>query len=229
MTAERFHKLRKVLTQRQPDLTVLMDRVHKIHNFSAILRNCDATGVLEAHLVPPEEGVRLSHATSAGSKKWVRVRRHPDARTAIFALQKRGYRVLAAHPADGARDFRELDLTRPTAFILGSELEGVSREALDHADEAIFIPMMGMVQSLNVSVASATLLFEAMRQRQNAGMYSASRLSPERFQRILFEWAYPRIAGRCRSLGLPYPRLDENGEFLDPVPGTQALPGGSEY
>ena len=190
-----------------------MDRVHKPHNLSAIVRSCDAVGVLEAHAVPAADGLELPAASSAGASKWVRVRRHPDITGAIRALQEAGHRVYAAHPTGGARDFREPDYTKPTAFLLGSELRGLGDDALALADESVLIPMSGMVRSLNVSVATALLLFEAQRQRQAAGMYGRGRLDPERRRALLFEWAYPRLARRLREEGRPYPELAEDGSY----------------
>jgi tRNA (guanosine-2'-O-)-methyltransferase len=214
MRPERFRRLREVLARRQPDLTVLMDRVNKAHNFSAILRNCDAAGVLEAHAVAAEPGLEVHHATSGGTKKWVSVRRHANVEDAIAHLRASGFHVLAAHPSRSALDYREVDYTRPVAITLGAELAGVSAGALELADAHVVIPMVGMVQSLNVSVASALLLFEAHRQRSAAGMYDESRLGPEAFERRLFEWAYPSLARSRRERGLPYPRLDSGGEII---------------
>lgn len=214
MLPQRFHRLRAVLTRRQPDLTVLMERVHKTHNLSAILRNCDAVGVLEAHAVPPEDGLELHHGTSAGTKKWIPVRRHDDVDAAVSHLQEAGFTVLAAHPGPDAVDFRTVDLTRPTALMMGSELDGVSERGLEIADAHVVIPMMGMVRSLNVSVATALVLYEAQRQRAAAGMYEASRLPDEAFRRILFEWAHPEVARMRREEGRPYPELDEDGAIL---------------
>lgn len=214
MTPERFARLRDVLSRRQPDLTVLMERVNKSHNFSAILRSCDAVGVLDAHVVPPDRGVDLHPATAAGSSKWVRVHEHPSVGAAIELLHERGFTVLAAHPSPDARDYRDVDLTCPVAFMMGAELYGLGDEALERADAHVVIPMAGMVRSLNVSVASALLLFEAKRQRDRAGLYDRPRLAPEAFRRRLFEWAYPAIAARCREAGTDYPELGPDGELL---------------
>ena len=211
MNPERFEKLARALRRRQPDLTVLMERVHKSHNLSAILRNCDAVGVLEAHAIPPEEGLQIHSHTSAGTAKWVRLVRHHTIQAAINELKGRGFRVLAAHPGPDAVDFREVDFTMPTALMMGAELLGLSDEALALADLRISIPMVGMARSFNVSVATALLLFEAFRQREAAHMYDESRIDPEDMKRILFEWAYPRIARHCRDRGTPYPSLREDG------------------
>lgn len=191
-----------------------MDRVNKSHNFSAILRNCDAAGVLDVHVVPPEHGLDLHHATSAGTKKWVGVRTHADIGSAVSHLNEAGLHLVAAHPADDAVDFRDYDFTRPTAIVMGAELHGVSEEALAAARTHVVIPMLGMVHSLNVSVATALLLYEAMRQREAAGMYVETRLPPDAFQARLFEWAYPSLARRLADEGRPYPELDENGQLL---------------
>lgn len=214
MNRDRFHRLRRTLSRRQPDLTVLMDGVHKSHNFSAILRNCDAVGVLEAHVVVPGGTLDVHHGTSAGTKKWVRVHHHPTVSDAVAALHERGLRVVAAHPSDDSVDFRDVDYTVPTALMMGAELHGVTDEGLRLSDARVRIPMLGMAHSLNVSVATALLLFEAARQRQEAGLYDESRLEPEEFERTLFEWAYPSVAARRRDEDRPYPLLTDDGEII---------------
>lgn len=215
MQPERFQRIRRVLDLRQPDLRVVTEKVHKVHNFSAVLRNCDAVGVLDVHAVPPDDGLELSEGISASAYKWVRVHRHPTLADAVELLKERGFTLVAAHPAPDAVDFRSVDLTRPTGLLVGTELYGVSEEALALADETVTIPMVGMVRSLNVSVATAILLYEAYRQREEAGLYATSRLNPERRRRLLFEWAYPRVAELHRKQGRPYPPLGPDGEILD--------------
>ena len=193
-----------------------MERVHKSHNLSAILRNCDAVGVLEAHAVRPKDGLSLYGHTSAGTSKWVKVRQYARTPDAVGELRSRGMRIVAAHPGPDSADFRTVDFTRPTALMVGAELLGLSDGALDLADERVVIPMMGMVQSFNVSVAVALVLFEAFRQRHEVGMYETSRLDPDDFDRILFEWAYPRISRHYRKQGTPYPVLAEDGSISLP-------------
>jgi tRNA (guanosine-2'-O-)-methyltransferase len=214
LNPKRFRRIRRILTRRQPDLTVLMEQVNKTHNFSAILRNCDAVGILEAHAVLPEKGVGLSDHTSAGTGKWIRVHRHRTVSEAADLLHGSGFRILAAHPSEGAVDFRRADYTRKVAIMVGAELEGISPKGLAVADERIVIPMAGMARSLNVSVATALVLYEAFRQRDAAGMYEESRLPPERFRRILFEWTHPDLAEFFRRRGHPYPAMSEEGEAL---------------
>jgi tRNA (guanosine-2'-O-)-methyltransferase len=129
-------------------------------------------------------------------------------------LRSEGFIILAAHLSDQAVDYREIDYTRPTALLIGTEAFGVSDEGLRWVDREIVIPMMGMSQSLNVSVATAVVLYEAVAQRRAAGMYDQSRMPPERHARLRFEWLHPTVARYCRERGLPYPELDQDGELL---------------
>ncbi len=214
MRPERFARLREVLARRQPDLTVLLDRVDKPWNVSAILRGCDAVGVMEAHVVLPGRRFEVNDAVSGGARKWIRVRRHADVAGATGHLRAAGYRIVAADPSPGAADYRDADYTRPTAFLLGAEKHGVSDEGRRAADLIVMLPMRGMVRSLNVSVAAALVLYEAQRQREAAGMYATCRLDPETIRRTLFEWAYPRQAARHRALGSAYPALDPEGRVV---------------
>lgn len=218
-TPERYAKILRVLHRRQPTLTVLMDQVNKPHNLSAIIRTCDAVGVLEAHAIPPSDGRDLDfeghtyEATSGSAHKWVRVHRHAHAGPAVRDLQARGFQVLATHLSQRSVDYRDADYTKPTCVLLGAEKWGVGDEAADAADGNIIIPMFGMVQSLNVSVAAATILFEAQRQRLAAGMYAAPQLTPAELNTLAFEWAYPDLTTEYRERGVPYPTLDERGQF----------------
>ena len=216
MTPARFQRLRAALDRRQPDLTVLLDNVHKPHNLSAILRSCDAVGVFEAHAVWQERRFRARHLTSGGTGRWVAVRTYPDLNSAVDELRHRGMQIVAAHPHETSSDYHQIDYTRPTAVLLGAELDGMSGVGLRLADRRIRAPMRGMGRALNVSVAAALLLFEAQRQRAAAGMYDSPRLHPEVYRQTLFEWAHPKVAAFCRRHGTPYPQLDQDGLLVVP-------------
>lgn len=214
MTPERFHKLKARLMRRQPDLTVLAENVHKSHNIAAILRTADAVGLYGIHAVSETGEFRHHHMVSGGSRKWVEVTLHDDIVTAVGALKRDGFRLIAAHPGAAARDYRDEDYTGKSAILLGAELDGVTTEARRLADDFVTIPMEGMVASLNVSVAAALILYEARRQREAAGLYAECRLPEQTFERTLFEWAYPDLAERCRRKGRAYPPLGPDGELL---------------
>ncbi|GAL24163.1 tRNA (guanosine(18)-2'-O)-methyltransferase [Vibrio variabilis] len=157
----------------------------------------------------------LSH-TSAGARNWVEVETHDTVADAVRELKSQGMQVLATNLSDNAVDFREIDYTKPTAIILGGEKNGITQDALGEADQDIIIPMVGMVQSLNVSVASALILFEAQRQRQLAGMYDrdTSVLPKETIHHILFERGHPVLAKVAKKKNMPYPPLDDEGQIV---------------
>ena len=214
MTPERRERLDGVLHRRQPDLTVLAENLHKPRNLSAVVRTCDAVGITDIHVVPGETNVRKHWHTSQGAEKWVGLQVHESTREACEHLRSEGFSILAAHLSDHAVDYRDVDYTRPTALLIGTEAFGVSDEGLRWVDREIVIPMMGMSQSLNVSVATAIVLYEAVAQRRAAGMYDHSRMAPGRHATLRFEWLHPTVARYCRERGLPYPALDEDGELL---------------
>lgn len=220
MTPERLKRVDGVLARRQPDLTVVAENLHKPRNFSAMVRTCDAVGIHRIHAVAEPDELRRHWHTSQGAEKWVHVSIHDTAAQACKSLRGEGFQVLAAHLSDEAVDYREVDYTRPTALLMGTELFGVSEDALQHVDREIVIPMMGMSQSLNVSVACAVVLYEALAQRLKAGIYDESRLDAEALARDRFEWLHPVLADYCQRHGRDYPDLDENGDLLsDPRDG----------
>lgn len=179
MTPKRLRKFRDVLDHRQPDLTVLMENVHKPHNLAAIARTCDAVGIPHVHAVSQYALTQLTQKSASGTGKWVNIHTHRTLEEAYATLRRSGFHLLAAHFFPDARDFRDIDYRRPTAIVVGAERDGISERAVSGADDRIFIPMAGMVESLNVSVATALILFEAKRQRQRAGFYETPRLDKD--------------------------------------------------
>lgn len=214
MTPERHQRIKDMLDKRQPDLTVCMEGVHKTHNLAAVVRTCDAAGVSDVHAIWKNEQMKVRGGSAAGSHNWIDVHNHNKTEEAIKALKAQGMQILVTNLSDSAVDFREVDYTKPTAIILGQEKFGASEVALAMADQDIVIPMVGMVQSLNVSVACSVVLYEAQRQRQIAGMYDTARLPEHRRQKVLFEGGHPIFAEACQRKGLPYPTIDEDGQIV---------------
>ena len=215
MTPERFAKLRRALERRQPDLTVLADGANKPHNVKTILRTADAVGILGIHALSTSGAMRRHHMIAGGVKNWVGLTLHASIEHALAALRADGWRLVAAHASAAARDFRSVDYTAKVAVIVGAELLGPSPAALAAADEHVAIPMLGLGESVNVSVATAVILLEAQRQREVAGFYARPRLAAGELERTLFEWCYPEVAKRCRELGRAYPPLGADGEMLE--------------
>ncbi|MEM7259423.1 MAG: RNA methyltransferase, partial [Pseudomonadota bacterium] len=153
MTLRRLNKIKACLEKRQPDLTVVTDNVHKPHNVSAIMRTCDAVGVHEFHVsMRADESFRARSGIAMGSDKWLEQHLYDTVSTPIRHLQQRGFSVVAVHKSERSTDFRELDYCLPTAVLFGAELFGVSEAAAELADRHVSIPMLGMVESYNVSV-----------------------------------------------------------------------------
>ena len=225
MNIERYNRIQQVLKARQTDLTLCLEEVHKPNNVSAIVRTADAVGVHKIHAVWPNGKMRTLTHTSAGARNWVEVDTHDHIGTALTEFKQQNMQVLVTNLSDTAVDFREIDYTKPTAIILGGEKFGVSKQALDQADQDIIIPMIGMVQSLNVSVASALILYEAQRQRQLAGMYEQERspLSDETIDRILFERGHPVLANVAKKKRLPFPSIDHEGQIIAPPEWWSAM------
>lgn len=218
MTPQRFARIRAVLAARQPDLTVVMENVHKPHNLAAIARTCDAVGVGTVHAVAPGGSApALGRHASSGSARWVETHTHADLAGALLAVRRQDMQVITVDVVPDARDFRDVDYTQPVALLVGAELDGLSAAARAAADVSVRIPMAGMVESLNVSVATALVLFEAQRQRHAAGMYQQSRLDDAARARMLFEWAHPEVAAWCRRQGRAYPALSEDGDIVEPL------------
>jgi tRNA (guanosine-2'-O-)-methyltransferase len=190
-TERRQARVRSVLARRQPDLTVVLENVHDPHNVSAILRSCDGVGVLRAHAVysieEPPPGM-FARQTSASAAKWVDVERHRSLIDCYERLREDGFSILVTRIGPDSRPLHDWDLTAPVALVLGNEMRGVSAEAHDMADGSIQIPMVGMVESLNVSVACAVCLYEAFRQRDAAGDYDLPKLDVDRLQALEVEW-----------------------------------------
>ena len=217
MTARRYHRIQAVLRKRQPDLSILAEDVYKPHNLSAMLRTCDAVGISNIYAVNPTGGVPTYNETSASANKWVDVHVSTSLDAVVSGFKAQGVQVFAAHLSDVAVDYRDVDYTLPTCIVFGNEKRGVSEQAAALADAHIIIPMMGMVQSLNVSVATAVILFEAQRQRKVKGFYDAPRMSAKDMHAQTFEWLYPKEAEQFKAAGRAYPQLDENGNIVSTV------------
>lgn len=214
MSPERFARINQMLDNRQTDLTVCLDKVHKTNNIAAVIRTADAVGIHQIHAVWPDIEMRVSGNTASGSQQWVNTIKHYHMAEAAELFNLQGMQILATNFSETAVNFREVDYTKPTVVIIGNERDGVSDEGLAIADQHIIIPMIGMVQSLNVSVASALIMYEAQRQREQAGMYGTRTLDDVYCQKMLFEQGHPIYAKACRRKHIPYPRIGERGQIV---------------
>ncbi len=186
---QRKNKIFGALSRRQPDLTVIMENIHDPHNVSAMLRSADAVGIQEVQLVYTREKFpKVGKKSSSSANKWVERRKFSSIHECYDRLRSEGFAIYATRLGEGARSLYTLDLTQKTAFVFGNEHTGVSDEAAALADASVIIPMMGMIQSLNVSVACAVTLYEALRQRLEGGHYERRRFSKTDFDALNEAW-----------------------------------------
>ena len=211
----RFKRIKNVLNCRMNNLTVLVEDVNKPHNLSAILRTCDAAGVFEANFISKTNSVKTFNSTAQGSQKWVKLNNHESTINAISELKNKNFKLYGTTLNNKSMDYRNFDYSENTCFVLGAEKWGLSNELISKVDQSIFIPMRGMVQSLNVSVAASILLFEAIRQRKSKGLLPSNGegLNLKEYQRTLFEWSYPELALIYKKSGREYPKLNDEGQF----------------
>ena len=215
----RFERIKNVLNCRMKNLTVLVEAVNKPHNLSAILRTCDAAGVFEANFISEKDKVKTFNSTAQGSQKWVKLNNHETTISAVSELKKKGFKLYGTTLNERSTDYRNFDYSENTCFVLGAEKWGLSDQLISKVDESIFIPMSGMVQSLNVSVAASILLFEAIRQRKSKSLLplKGEGLSAEEYEKTLFEWSYPQLASIHRKSGNKYPKINQYGEINEVV------------
>jgi len=188
-TEKRIAKVTKVLSFRQPDLRVVLEEVTNTHNANAVLRTCDAAGILHVDIIGSSaDPLPINKAITTRADKWLNFHFYPSTKDCLIRLKKQGLRIVATHLGQDALFYTQMDYTQPTAVVFGNESEGISAEALSCADAKIKIPMFGMVQSLNLSVSVGIILYEALRQRLNKGFFEGRRLSPEEFEDYLDKW-----------------------------------------
>jgi tRNA (guanosine-2'-O-)-methyltransferase len=188
-TKERIQKTNQVLSLRQPDLRVALEEVTNTHNASAVVRTCDAAGIMYVEIISASgEPFPVNRAISTRAEKWLKFNYYSSTSECLKHLKDNGFNIAATHLSEEAVPYTSLDYTEPTVIVFGNESEGISEEALKLSDHVIKIPMVGMVQSLNLSVSVGIILYEAMKQRQDKGYYANSRLSSDEFQSFLNHW-----------------------------------------
>ena len=192
MTPERSDRLTKVLNKRQPDLTVVLENVFDPHNISAVMRTCDAVGIQDIyilnHKIPPHK--KWSEKTSSSAAKWLTIHQFTDAQECFVALRKKYKKIYTTHLSSDAVSLHELNFTEPVALIFGNEHNGVSEEIIAMADGNFIIPQVGIIKSLNISVACAVSLYEAFRQKNNAGHYDEVKLVGEELTTLKEGWGF---------------------------------------
>jgi tRNA (guanosine-2'-O-)-methyltransferase len=190
MTPERYTRLTSVLVKRQPDLTVVLENVFDPHNVSAVMRTCDAVGIQDVFIlnnrIPPHK--KWGYRSSSTAAEWLTIHQFTDVEECFKELRKRYKKIYATHLSEGATELHQINLTEPVALIFGNERFGVSDDIRKLTDGDFIIPQVGIIKSLNISVACAVTLYEAYRQKSIAGHYNAPRLPEEQMAGLKKEW-----------------------------------------
>ena len=188
-TKERIQKVEKVLSFRQPDLHVVLEEVTNTHNASAVVRTCDAAGVLYLDIISSSsDPFPINEAISTRAEKWLHFSHYRSTKECLEHLKKKGFKIAATFLGKKSIPHTDIDYTQPMAVVFGNESEGISREARNMADYVIKIPMFGMAQSLNLSVSVGIILYEALKQRMEKDFHKKRRLSSQEFQSFLNTW-----------------------------------------
>ncbi|MEM8908073.1 MAG: RNA methyltransferase [Bacteroidota bacterium] len=192
MTPEREAKFKKVVRARQPNLTVILENVHDSHNIGAVLRTCDSVGIREIYVLNSdprlhENELTLGKRSSSGARKWVEVHFYKDTAACLQTVKSRYDKIYSTHLDADAVGLYDLNLSGSVALLFGNEHEGLTKEALAYSDGNFVIPQVGMVESLNISVACAVTLYEAYRQRAQQQMYTEHPVMTEQAQMDLYE------------------------------------------
>lgn len=191
ITETRLQRLSSVLSKRQPDLTVVLENIYDEHNLSACLRSCDAVGIKEICLVndgsvPYNKPAKKS---SASAWKWLDFKRFSSTEKCFEYLHGLKFKIYTTHLSADSVSLYDMNLTEQTAFVFGNEHAGVTAKAVELADGNFLIPQVGMIQSLNISVACAVTLYEAFRQKKISGHYENLKIEENIFQENLKNWA----------------------------------------
>jgi len=193
LTPKRFTKINEVVAKRQKYLTLVLENIHDPHNVSAILRSADAVGIDKVYLIyNSNKFPRIGRISSASAKKWIELIRFKEVKECFDALKKEKFKIYSTYIDNKKKSYSlyDLDLTDRVALVFGNEHTGVSEEVKSFSEKNFTIPMYGMVQSLNVSVAVAVCLYEALRQRESKNMYERSKFSKKELNEKLKKYSH---------------------------------------
>ena len=190
MTPERYNRMLSVIKNRQTNLTVVMENVNDPHNISAVMRTCDAVGIQDIYILNTKISKHdyFGVKSSSSAAKWLTVHQFTNVKECFDALRKNYNKIYTTHLSSDAVSLYDIDFTDSVALVFGNEHDGLSQESIDMADGNFIIPQLGFIKSLNISVACAVSIYEAHRQKMNAGHYNEQTMTIERQEILLANW-----------------------------------------
>lgn len=190
LTDSRRATIEKVLAQRTRYLTLVLEDIYQSHNASAVVRTCECMGIQDLHIVEAKSKYSVNKKVLMGANKWMDLIRYKDVdknntATCYAKLKSEGYRIIATHPSSGI-SIDEVPIDSKIAVVMGSEVNGISKYALEHADETVRIPMFGFTESMNISVSAALCIRSLVSRIRSSDL--EWKLSDEEIETLRLDW-----------------------------------------
>jgi tRNA (guanosine-2'-O-)-methyltransferase len=191
ITADRFNKMLDIIENRTYKLSIVLEDIYQTHNASAVVRSCECFGVQDLHIIENRNRYQLNPEIVLGSNQWVTMKRYSDSnkkntKTCLDNLKAEGYRIIATTPHKNGVNLENLPIHGKMAIVFGSEKEGLSEEAMNLANEFMFVPMYGFTESLNISVTVAIVMhYLSLKIRKESEDW---KLTEEEMNKILLSW-----------------------------------------
>jgi tRNA (guanosine-2'-O-)-methyltransferase len=191
ITPNKYQRFEKIAAERTRYLTVVMENIHHDHNASAVMRTCDCFGIQDLHVIEKSHVYEIQRDIAKGAGQWIDLHQHNEGKDPTIKclkdLKAKGYKIVATSPVQEAKAMHELNLDQPMAIVFGTEVDGISDEVKEMADDFVTIPMHGFTESFNVSV-SAALMLQHLRRRMDEENIDYL-LTEEEQTEIKIQWA----------------------------------------
>jgi tRNA (guanosine-2'-O-)-methyltransferase len=198
-----------VLQQRTRHLTFVLENIYQPHNASAVLRSCEISGIQDVHIIENTNSFKPSQNVAMGAAKWLDIYKYNQDEnntvSCIKQLKKHGYRIVATTPHTKDVLLEDLPVEKPLALLFGTELTGLSKTALDNADEFVRIPMHGFTESYNISVSAALCAYQLSRKLHRSDIQW--QLTEDEYLHLETEW-YRRTIRSSKLLEEEFLRKD---------------------
>ncbi|RMZ58944.1 TrmH family RNA methyltransferase [Chryseobacterium nematophagum] len=191
LTEERLNKIEFFSKESSDFILPVMEDVYQFRNAAAIVRSVEACGFHKIIAMEEENVFNPNLTVTKGAETWVEVDKMPKSINSLRHIKEQGYKIVAVSPEKNAVMLPDYQVTEPIALVFGTELEGVSDEVIDFADETLAIPMYGFTKSFNVSVAAGICIYELKQKLLHSNL--DYKLSEEKLLKMKIRWAVNSI------------------------------------
>ena len=194
LTPERKGRMEFTIAHRQTDLAVVMENIGDVHNIAAVMRTCDAVGIQDIYVLNTIKEIsniqEKAFRSSRSANRWVTIHQFDNINNCIRTLKEKYQKLYCTHLSSDAKQLYDIDFTEGSiALVFGNEQKGVSAEMLAYCDGNFIIPQVGMIKSLNISVACAVTLYEAYRQKMSIGHYDKQKMDEIQADSLWQKWS----------------------------------------